>query len=80
MSRQGLEALDEKASKPLEGDSHRATHAAQGNPFHQQPFDERPSFIRDEVLLRALHKLARARLALMLLFAIMRTAILLEAG
>jgi hypothetical protein len=35
MIRQGLEALDEKAQQPLEGDAYRATNAAQGNAFHK---------------------------------------------
>jgi hypothetical protein len=37
---QGLDALDEKPQKPLEGDPHRATNAAQGNPFPPQAFDK----------------------------------------
>jgi len=35
MLRQRLEALDEKPQEPLEGDPHRATNAAQGNPLYQ---------------------------------------------
>jgi hypothetical protein len=51
-----------------------------GDPFAQQTLDERPGLLRDAIVLGALHKLAWARLALMLLFAIMGMAILLEAG
>src|SRR5215510_14703307 len=51
-----------------------------GSALAQQTLDQRSCLIRDAVLFQALHKLAWARLTLMLLFAIMRTAILLEAG
>jgi hypothetical protein len=80
MVRQRLNTLDQKAQELLETDTHGAANTPQGDPFEQQTLDQRPSLIRDEVLLRALNELAWACLALMILFAIMSTAILLEAG
>jgi hypothetical protein len=80
MIRQCLEAMDEKTQQPLEFDTHRATNAAQGNPFHKQAFDERTPFIRDEVLLEALDKLASTVVAVMVLFAIMNVTIFLVPG
>jgi hypothetical protein len=35
MIRQRLAALDQKPQEPLESDPHRATDAAQGNPFYE---------------------------------------------
>jgi hypothetical protein len=80
MIRQCLEALDEKTQQPLEFDTHRATNAAPGNPFHKQAFDECTPFIRDEVLLEALDKLASTVVAVMVLFAIMNVTIFLVPG
>ena len=80
MVRQGLKTVGDETQEPLESHSNGTANAPQGEPFEQQTLDQRLGLIRDEVLLRALHKLARARLALMILFAIMSTAILLEAG
>jgi hypothetical protein len=80
MIRQGLEALDQKPQEPLEGDTHRATNTPQGNPFHQQPFDEAPLFSRNEVLLAALDKLASTIMAVMVLFAVVNVAIFLKLG
>jgi hypothetical protein len=74
---QGLDALDEKPQKPLEGDPHRATNAAQGNPFPQQAFDKSPSSVRDEILLAALDELASTVLALVVLLAVMNVTIFL---
>ena len=58
MIRQCLNALDEKTQQPLEFDTHRATNAAPGNPFHKQAFDECTLVFRDEVLREALDELA----------------------
>ena len=80
MVRQRLNTLDQKAQEPLETDTHGAANTPQGDPFAQQTLDQFPCLIRDAGLLRALHKLAWARLAMMILFTIMRTAILFEAG
>ena len=77
---QGLKTVDDEPQEPLEPYPDRTANAPQGEPFEQQTLDQRPGLIRDKILLRSLHKLAWARLALMMLFAIMSTAILLEAG
>jgi hypothetical protein len=50
----------------------------QGNPFHQQTFDEVPLFSRDEVLLAALDKLASTIVAVMVLFAVMNVPVFLK--
>jgi hypothetical protein len=80
MIRQGFKTVDEETSEPFESHPHGTADAPQGDPFAQQTLDQRPGLIRDAVWLRALHKLAWAGLALMLLFAIMGMAILLEVG
>jgi hypothetical protein len=78
MIRQGREALDEKPQEPLESDTHRATNTPQGNPFHQQTFDEAPLFIGDEVLLAALDKLASTIMTVMVLFTSMSVTVFLK--
>ena len=55
-------------------------NAAQGNPFHQQAFDERTPFIRDEVLLEAPDELPATVAAVMLLFPVVNVPILLILG
>ena len=80
MVRQGCKALDEKAYKPLEGDTDRTTHTPQREPFEQQAFDEPTLVLRDEVLLAALDKLASTVVAVMILFAVVNVAIFLKLG
>jgi hypothetical protein len=80
MLRQGRKTGDDKTQELLESYPNDTANTPQGDPLAQQSLDQRSGLLRDAVLLRGLHKLAWARLALMLLFAIMRTAILLEAG
>jgi hypothetical protein len=80
MIRQGLNAVDQKPSEPLECDPHRATHAAQRNPFQQQAFDKSPSLIRDEILFEALDKLASTAVAVMILFAVVNVPVFLKLG
>jgi hypothetical protein len=80
MIRQCLEALDENTQHPRELDPHRAPHAAQGNPLHQQAFDERTPFIRDEVWLEALDELASTVVAVMVLCAAVDVARCLVLG
>jgi hypothetical protein len=80
MIREGLEALDQKAQEPLERDTHRATDAAQRDPFYQQAFDQRSGIIRDKVLFEAVDKLPATVLALMMLFAVVNATIPLVLG
>ena len=68
MIRQSLTALNEKAQEPLESDTHRATHATQGNPLHQQAFNQSSFVFRDEILLEALDELTVTVMTLMVLF------------
>ena len=80
MIRQGLEALDQKVQQPLETHADSPTNTAQGNPFHQQAFDERACILRDEILFAAFDKLPSAVVALMVLFAVVDVAIFLVLG
>jgi hypothetical protein len=67
---QRLNTVNQKAQEPLETHPDIATNAAQGNPFHQQAFDERSGVIRDAVLCEAVDKLTAAVAAGMVLFAL----------
>ena len=80
MIRQGLEALDQKAQQPLEAHADSPTNTAQGNPFHQQAFDERACILRDEILFAAVDKLPSAVVALMVLFAVVNVPVFLVLG
>ena len=80
MSRQGLEALDQKTQEPLECTPHRTTNAAQGNPFHEQAFDERTLVLRDEVVLEAPDELPATVVAVMILFAVVNVPVFLVLG
>ena len=75
MRRQDRKTVDDAIQKPLESYPDGTANAPQRDPFEQQTLDQRPGLIRDEVVLRARHKLAWACLALMML-----CAVLLEAG
>jgi hypothetical protein len=80
MIRQGLEALDQKVQQPLEAHADSPTNTAQGNPFHQQAFDERACILRDEILFAAVDKLPSAVVALMVLFAVVNVPVFLVLG
>src|SRR5262249_32434938 len=80
MIRQRCKALDEKAQEPLEGDPYCTTDTSQGNPFHQQAFDQTTLVIGDEVLRGALDELASAVVAVMVLFAVMNVPVFLKLG
>lgn len=80
MIRQRLNTVNQKAQEPLESHTDSATNAAQGNPFHQQAFDERTCVICDEVLFEAVDKLTAAVVAVMVLFAVMNMAVFLVLG
>ena len=80
MIRQGLEALDQKVQQPLEAHADSPTHTAQGNPFHQQVFDERACILRDEILFAAVDTLPSAVVALMVLFAVVNVPVFLVLG
>jgi hypothetical protein len=78
--RQGLNTVDDEASEPRESYPYGTAKAPPGEPFAQHTLEQPSCLTRDEVWLRVLHRLAWARLALMLLFAMMGTAVLLAAG
>jgi hypothetical protein len=80
MIRQRLNTVNQKAQEPLESHTDSATNAAQGNPFHQQAFDERTGVIRDAVLFEAVDKLTAAVVAVIVLFAVMNMAVFLVLG
>ena len=52
----------------------------QGNPFHQQAFDERPLFLRDKVWLEALDELASTVVAVVILLPVVNVPIFLILG
>ena len=75
---QRLKAGDEKAQKPLKPNPHSATNATQRNPLHKQALNQRTLPGANQVLGQVLDKLTSARFTLMILFAIVNVAILLE--
>ena len=75
-----VNAVDQKPYEPLVGDTHRATNAAQRNPFQQRAFDQSPSIIRDKILVEALDKLASTAVAVMILFAVVNMPVFLKLG
>ncbi len=77
---QSFKTGDDKAQEPLESYAYGATNAAQRQALQQQAFDQSPRFIRDEVLLEAVDKLAPTIEAEMILFAVMNVTILLVCG
>jgi hypothetical protein len=80
MIRQGCKALDEKAQKPLEGDTDHATNPPQRETFEQQAFDETTLVLRDEVVLAALDKLASTVVAVLIWFAVVNVSVFLKLG
>jgi hypothetical protein len=80
MIRQRLNTVNQKAQEPLETHTDSTTNAAQGNPFHQQAFNERTCVIRDKVLFEAVDKLTAAVVAVMVLFAVVNMTVFLVLG
>ena len=73
MIRQRLNALHEKPQSNADG----TTHASQRNPFQQQPFNQHPGVLWEEILLAALHKLASTIVAVMIVLAVINVPIAL---
>ena len=76
----GVERHDEAVGRHNCASHYRATDATEGNPLHQQAFNQGPCVIRDEILFEALDELASAVLALMVLFTVVNVAIFLVLG
>jgi hypothetical protein len=74
---QGFETGDDKTQQPLETHLDRTANAAKRDAFQQQTLNEITGFIRDEVLLEAIDKLATTGFALMILFAVVNVTVLL---
>jgi hypothetical protein len=66
--------------QPRETDTYRTTDPAQRDALAQQVFNQRALLVRNDVVVKAGHKLASTRVAVMMLFAGVRMAISLVSG
>src|SRR4029453_19139748 len=70
-------AFHQKVQQPRESDTYHTTDPAERDALAQQVFNQRALLVRNDVVVRAGHKLASTCFALMILFAGVRMAILL---